>query len=384
VAKQKCGTCRFFEDGRFAGSGWCHHPLRHSTTGALIVVRRDELACRNGWDQNLWEPAGGAEPPGGPGGPPRHDPGPLPAAGPELVLPLLRQSSPAEHEGEDVLLSEARIVSERDEPWAPPRPVVSAGFDPRTAIFRAREAHRERQRAKAAAARQASGADAVMTAGASGHPTEMGGAPRESEELKLETMGSTAEDEEASLALPVERGHYDAPDHDPGALAAVGQPARAETAITCAGGHTAVAARAEAERSAERGLPSRAQRADRERESGRVSAPSEDPAAIAQAEAEPTDLPAWFRTDLPRICRSCRDFRPAADGQRGWCANAWAFTHSRLVHADEPAPCQSAIGDWWISVDDVWLVAADVSSHGRATPLLDRAAGGEAITRRGS
>jgi hypothetical protein len=83
-------------------------------------------------------------------------------------------------------------------------------------------------------------------------------------------------------------------------------------------------------------------------------------------------LPDWYRTELPRICRTCRDYRPSADGQRGWCANTWAFTHRRLVLEDDPAPCQSAIGDWWLAVDDVWLVAADVSSHGRATPLFDR------------
>jgi hypothetical protein len=28
-----------------------------------------------------------------------------------------------------------------------------------------------------------------------------------------------------------------------------------------------------------------------------------------------------------------------------------------------------------LPVDDVWLVAADVSSHGRATPLTDRLTG---------
>jgi hypothetical protein len=108
------------------------------------------------------------------------------------------------------------------------------------------------------------------------------------------------------------------------------------------------------------------------------SAPPGEPILVApqlQDKGEEESLPGWFRTDLPRLCRSCRDYRPSADGQRGWCANSWAFTHRRLVHEDDAAPCQSAIGDWWLPVDDVWLVAADVSSHGRATPLLDRLAG---------
>ena len=74
---------------------------------------------------------------------------------------------------------------------------------------------------------------------------------------------------------------------------------------------------------------------------------------------------------LPRICRTCRDFRPAETGDRGWCANQWAFSHRRVVAADEQAPCESVLGDWWLPADEVWSDAADVSSHGQPTPLLD-------------
>lgn len=74
---------------------------------------------------------------------------------------------------------------------------------------------------------------------------------------------------------------------------------------------------------------------------------------------------------LPRICRTCRDFRPAETGERGWCANQWAFSHRRVVAADEQTPCESVLGDWWLPADEVWSDAADVSSHGQPTPLLD-------------
>ena len=120
-----------------------------------------------------------------------------------------------------------------------------------------------------------------------------------------------------------------------------------------------------------RSSPSRNERAEM-LAPGRHASDDADPATRHAEVDEREALPDWYRSDLPRICRTCRDFRPSADGQRGWCANSWAFTHRRLVIEDDPAPCRSAIGDWWLAVDDVWLVAADVSTHGRATPLLDR------------
>jgi hypothetical protein len=74
--------------------------------------------------------------------------------------------------------------------------------------------------------------------------------------------------------------------------------------------------------------------------------------------------------DVPRMCRTCRDFRPADNGERGWCNNNWAFTHRRMVDADE-LPCESSLGCWWLPHDDVWLANADAARHSQATPLVD-------------
>jgi hypothetical protein len=76
--------------------------------------------------------------------------------------------------------------------------------------------------------------------------------------------------------------------------------------------------------------------------------------------------------DLPRVCRTCRDFRPSEGGERGWCANEWAFKHPRMVHGNDEMPCESTLGSWWLPVDDVWLRLGDVSSHGQPTARLDR------------
>jgi len=64
--------------------------------------------------------------------------------------------------------------------------------------------------------------------------------------------------------------------------------------------------------------------------------------------------------DIPRACRTCRDFRAAetpngeAPSGRGWCVNSWAFAHRQMVNADELA-CKSTIGEWWLPKDSIWI-----------------------------
>ncbi len=54
--KRCCETCRFFEKGTLAGSGWCRHPERVEATSDLVLVRASQLTCRKGWDKDFWEP----------------------------------------------------------------------------------------------------------------------------------------------------------------------------------------------------------------------------------------------------------------------------------------------------------------------------------------
>ncbi len=341
------------------------------------MVRRNELACRDEWSRSLWQPRDGQQ---SNGDLPFQRPvsGPLPPALAENLHSVLNgdKALAASSQGEDVLLSEARIVSEGHEPWEPQqRPFPTGHFDPRTAIFRAREAYRERVRAKSAAERQSAGVEATI-----GSPSVEGFASREPE-------GTTAE--------PVDRAPHTSGTATAGefpvqtveAESWPTEPVEAESPVVAPTLPAAEAATGNADPEGILALTDEFQPAELEAggrttashiEQASVPAPwtpeiKETEAANARAElAERKALPDWYRADLPRICRTCRDYRPSAEGQRGWCANSWAFTHRRLVLDEDPAPCQSAIGDWWLPVDDVWLVAADVSSHGRATPLLDR------------
>ena len=75
--------------------------------------------------------------------------------------------------------------------------------------------------------------------------------------------------------------------------------------------------------------------------------------------------------NIPRCCRTCRDYRPAGNGERGWCNNQWAFKHRRMVDADD-RPCETSIGHWWVPGDEVWQGEFDVSALGQPTPLMDR------------
>ena len=61
MTQHKCGTCRYFEEGGFAGSGRCGHPLRKNIQH-MVLVRKSELACRTDWANDLWEAKEGAEP----------------------------------------------------------------------------------------------------------------------------------------------------------------------------------------------------------------------------------------------------------------------------------------------------------------------------------
>jgi hypothetical protein len=75
--------------------------------------------------------------------------------------------------------------------------------------------------------------------------------------------------------------------------------------------------------------------------------------------------------NITRCCQTCRDFRPAGNGQRGWCNNQWAFKHRRMVDADD-RPCETSIGHWWVPGDEAWQGEFDVSALGQPTPLMDR------------
>jgi hypothetical protein len=315
----------------------------------MVMVRRNELACRNAWSASLWEPASGAA--DSEQEQPRHAmaTGPLPPANADDIRAVVSQDTVIADVGEDVLLSEARLIAEPVRPNMPsyqsalPRP--GPGFDPRTALFRAREAHRERTRARDAAARQS---DSIEPGRLSGDGDE----------------GITGAPVDATQAF------WEEPD-EPEIYSGHVQAETLEETLPAPGDISPAVYQHEDDSSLSRWLED-APLPTLEDEESHDELQLDNLSEFAD---KPT--PAWFRTDLPKTCRTCRDFRPSLEGDTGWCANRWAFNKAlgepqQLVHEDEVSPCASPIGNWWAPVDDVWLVAADVSHHSRPTPLMDR------------
>jgi len=342
----------------------------------MIMVRRNELACRDEWSRSLWTVRESGE---GDAGdlfqrPPNLGPvSPLGAQNIQSLLGANDHSSTASIDGEDVLLSEARIVSDSRQVQSPANhPYPTGYFDPRTAVFRAREAYRDRNRAKESVARQSAGAEPISPAGTdqilrSGASDErriddefaLGPGIDQLDDQRIE-FGPSPSAEDGVSPVDVEAGEV-LPMLPPGTLDQT-PPGRSPRDLAStdppAGAWTLERFLSEPE------LPGGA--------SPKVEPEHPELSLDRLYEFIDQKLPDWFRTDLPQTCRTCRDYRPAGDGQRGWCMNLWAFTQQTLVHEDQIAPCESSIGNWWAPVDNVWLVAADVSSHGRATPLLDR------------
>jgi len=95
-----------------------------------------------------------------------------------------------------------------------------------------------------------------------------------------------------------------------------------------------------------------------------------DPAFEWREPDDPLETSVEVAPMIPRMCRTCRDFRPADNGGRGWCTNKWAFSHRRMVDEDE-LPCETSLGCWWLPHDEVWLAEADAAAHTEPTPLVD-------------
>ncbi len=459
-----------------AGSGWCHHPSRKTTSDLLIMVRKNELACRDAWSHSLWE-AGkfedDVEADDGASGASFAARPVAPASDTDIAALLQATLAPAEGPREDVVLSEVRVApAPASEPVPVSDPAASyRDLDARSAIIKAREAYRERIRLDprrlfeepVVAAASLPAADPEPLLGESPWGGEPAATCRNEPldeadgvvEVDDDDIDDMAEQFVSTLAVDhmepaADRDAFGLDEWDDVDDDAVRAPA-AESWLTRGmfGGfgrfiHLRGSATAQPEPQAgadafeepiaepepepatsELAHPSwdsdpealfdaivdrLAGEEGASVESARDAAPRNDSArfgyrpaalrglAVHDDEIRTTadDSPEGAASivdfidalpdivigpelapDLPRVCRTCRDFRPSESGGRGWCANRWAFSHRRVVDAHDAAPCATSLGNWWLPVDEVWAAAYDISSHGQPTPLLDGWLGGQ-------
>lgn len=518
MTKHKCGTCRFFQEARLAGSGWCHHPQRRTTNDVMIMVRRNELACRDEWAHDLWadaEGSGAVERVPTPIARLTARPEPAATAG-EIAAVVQAQTASTDGKGdgrihEDIVVGETSVIAEieRDREWRGEDDSAARVVDTRAAIIKARETYRDRTKslpgtragervplgARDDAPAEVSPATAA-THGEEGTSTVEGSVapPPPDPSLRrirppspavsdgfddvpavlpgfeiptIERRSGTADDEFDRFDVvptgtgpprPLKEEHGEVPsgaaDEAPVGLAPVrmteeaGQAAagfarrhperrpiepslvpvrmervqvssaeyrterdvagadldlteeRREEATALIRGRRGpfrhdpppVSVREVAERSGAFGgdeTPPLVAEAEPDPAEPELSGPAEDVVLPTRTPdpGQTVDTTIRVAPDLPRICRMCRDYRPAEGGDRGWCANEWAFTHRRVVDPDERMPCETSLGSWWLPVDAIWLTSTDVSAHGQPTPILDAVVAShrvEPMQRRGS
>jgi len=364
----------------------------------MVLVRRTELACRNGWDHDLWEPREPSQTDGKgeASAPATSDPTPLngddSARTDTLetisiapVRPVPRPStSESERTAEPVLpgvsrTTEAAASSPRRDEVAPERGRQTPNGEAASAERRGTAAEPSPSRFGATAARETS----------IPRSNRVGTTPRRTTPLRISGT--------AQWATPIEADPI--PESPLVRRPVTPRPGTGRAAPPSVGpGPTR--SRPPAPRRAEDPepvTPSRFGATWVQSRSGSTEpftvipeveppvtpvAESQEPRATAVPEVEalppedeqPTEQPSALTgtsaATLPRCCRTCRDFRPAETGDRGWCNNRYAFEHPQMVQADDLA-CESTIGTWWVPADDWWLQRADIAHHARPTPIVD-------------
>lgn len=485
MSKRKCGSCRFFQEAGLAGSGWCHHPLRRTSSDTMIMVRRNELACRNGWSEDLWAASSEDGSDRGAITVERHASRPVvPASVDEIAAVALVtvEANPPLAIPEDVVVGQTPVMravdraNDSDDEEADERSAL-LGQDTRSAIKRARERHRAKiaPRTRSVEIAASSDAERLERDGASDaaaasveapRPTEIVGSPagertQARQEAPTEPEAATRDVnprpdmtlpfnlarvatpvavEDPFDSVPVQRPDVELPrarhaprrplvpaeddlgewsrrdssvgiravdsppipsrpvpvwaavswsgrlrddaDYLPGRAATETdpvpepRPSSYDLALDRARQARVAATAIAPPRGGEDQIEAPAAMTDVVKTDDRVPVSQDDQmltnsiAGLDEVDDDELDMTVQIAPDVPRACRTCRDFRPAEGGGRGWCTNKFAFSHRRMV-TGEGVPCQTSLGCWWLPHDDVWLVKADVAAHSHPTPLFD-------------
>lgn len=343
MAKQECGTCRFFEKSGIGATGYCRNERCRAIVG-IALVRKHELACRVGWDQNYYEPLPTAAIPG--------------EERPRVDSSLQRGYQGTRPDDLVVGVEQSRPVT---------KDIVNQPIS-RKPLSHVSEAHRRALERKQQA--QQAGAPAPIRRLETVLPGPV--APQDV------TANTSAEWEQAAsegVSLPRRRDTLPIPPSP--ALDIFAPPVAGNaTAQTVAlpvvepGGeippprerrdelvppsHPAPERRGVAPPGMPMGKKTVGLLSDAP---GRVLPTNE--VALPAAGARSDDLNAqWYASQRAqhrgKRCANCRDFRRSAEGSdHGYCKNPWAFPAPQSVQSSDLA-CLSALGTWWAASDAWW------------------------------
>lgn len=386
MVKRKCGTCRYFRDAGIACSGWCTHPERGELHD-LVLVRREELACRNSWDQDLWQPRAET-----PVGATRNQPQPAAARVPDPA-PHASQSVVPENPTDrvtSITISQIRrareqfvppavtggqpsdAVSVQPEPVAAPESFAEA---PSTGVSALEPSFKRALRSGGGRATPRTSGISQVNHRVTGDTSRNSPPAREpiaerSFDVPVRPTLSRPELASDTSPLPVDEvnrlftaSREAAP---PASVRPVtdGPPARTPALDQSMRGYQPAPGLERAEDTARIhvdvvGIPG-------------VDGPEtfSEPAIEAKPLGPwPIDEKSWAR-GIPRCCDTCREFQRNPDGRTGVCGSKYAFTRHAVVECDQLA-CRSSIGVWWLPSDDFWLDRAEIAHHTRPTPYLD-------------
>ncbi len=168
VKRRICESCLYFESAGFAKNGWCHHPSRRQNSDVRLMVRSNELGCRNGWNADLWVPSD-SESSSQPSKPLQNIGGRAalevaPAEPSDLItsivaaktdnasLPHSRLAAPIAKSGveEDIFVNQKPSLSWNAPSSGPilPQPATELVQNPKAAILRARDQYRQRRKSE--------------------------------------------------------------------------------------------------------------------------------------------------------------------------------------------------------------------------------------------
>jgi len=350
VARRECGSCRFFEQSGIGESGWCRNQRCQEIVG-LALVRRQELACRIGWDQDYYESAAGAN-------------DVLPGQNRPVPDPARQRSGYQGMRPDDIIVGVEQPRSVTEEPLMPVT---------RSRTSNVGEAHRRALERRQIA--QQSGDvvpqrrldTIVASSGAAGSSGER------PDDRRSSPRATVVGDE--GVGRPRLAGTPPEPAAPPAPHAAVTANLPVTPRYDALDRPAAPSYRAAAPPGTQIAPTPPIYQPPRQEESAPPHFNDAPGSPVMQNNGQMRPLEAeWYAAERHRHrgkrCANCRDFQAAESGDRGWCRNRFAFPTPQLVGPNDLA-CLSCIGTWWAANDQWWLAKAASAQQVAATPLAD-------------